>query len=220
MLQELGFNRRITWKLFRQFVSAVAVPQLLFYLGLWQGPLAAAVGAGGGWTAFLQVHTLYRHRLVDPLSLYGLAFTAGQVAVALTAHSAAAYAGSGVAENLFEGLVLLGSIAVSRPLLPVVIEWILLQYTHAVLTLPVRAALTRLTLVWAAGSLARAVGLYVALTHLSLGTFLLVNTLVGWPLTGLGFLASVAYVRAHVHHAGRIRARAAHTGASLARCAA
>jgi hypothetical protein len=165
------------------------------------------------------VRTLYRQRLVDPVSLYGLAFTAGQVAVALVAHSAAVYAGSGVAENVFEGLALLGSIAISRPLLPIVVEWILGQYTHAVLTLPVRAALTQLTFVWAAGSLARAVGLYIALTHLPLGAFLLVNTLVGWPLTGIGFLASVAYVRAYVHHAGRVRAGESRAQ-SFARCAA
>lgn len=220
MLYELGFNRRITWKLVRQFVSAVAVPQLLFYLALWQGPLVAAVGAGGGWTALLQLHTVFRHRFVDPVSLYGLAFTTGQVIVALVAHSAAVYAGSGVAENLIEGLGLLGSIAISRPLLPVVVEWIIWQYTRAVLTLPVRAALTRLTFAWAVGSLVRAVGLYVALTHLPLGAFLLVNTLVGWPLTGVGFLASVAYVRAHVRHAWRVSPGQARVGSSFARCAA
>lgn len=220
MLRELGLNRRISLKLLRQFISAVAVPQLLFYLGLWQGPLVAAVGAGGGWTVFLQVRTLYRQRLVDPVSLYGLAFTAGQVAVALVAHSAAVYAGSGVAENLFEGLALLGSVAVSRPLLPIVVEWILLQYTHAVLTLPVRAALTRLTLVWAVGSFARAVGLYVALTHLPLGAFLLVNTVVGWPLTGVGAAVSVAYVRWYIRRGGRIPSVEARLRSRLVRCAA
>ena len=86
MLRELGLSGRGTWKLMRQFVSAVAVPTLLFYFGLLQGSLAVAVGAAGGWAGVLQVHALIRYRLVDPMVLYGLVFTAGQVAVALAAN--------------------------------------------------------------------------------------------------------------------------------------
>lgn len=206
MLRELGLSGHIKWTLLRQFVSAVVVPQLLFFLVLWQGPLVAAVGAGGGWTAVLQLRALIHRRLGDPASLYGFAFTAGQAAAALAAHSATVYAGSGVVENLLDGLVLIGSLTISRPLLPVITDWILRQHTDAVLTRPVRTALSQLTLVWGLGSFVRALGLYVALTHLPLGPFLLLNTLVGWPLTGVGVLASVAYVRAHVRHGGRLPA--------------
>lgn len=221
MVRELGLDGHLSWKLIRQFISVVAVPQLLFYLfAVGQGPLIAAVGAGGGWTAFLQIQALLRQRIADPLSLYGLAFTAGQVGVALLAHSPAVYAGSGIAENLLYGAGLLASVAVSRPLLPVMINWILRQQTHAVLTLPVRAALTRLTLVWAVGSIARAAGIYVALTHLSLGPFLLVNTLIGWPLTGVGALASIAFVRAYVRRGGRVASERARVRSLLERCAA
>jgi len=220
MLRDLGLSDRMTWKLIRQFVSAVAVPTLLFYVGLLQGSLAAAVGAAGGWAAMLQVHALIRYRLVDPVVLYGLVFTAGQAAVALTAHSPAVFAGSGVAENLLDGLGLLGSIAVHRPLLPSVVDRIVRQHAQAVLTTPVRAALGRLTLAWAVGCLARAVGLYIALTHLALGPFLLVNTLAGWPLTGVGVLASVAYVGAQTRGAGRVRPERCSLRTCLGRSAA
>jgi hypothetical protein len=220
MLRELGLSGRITWKLMRQFVSAVAVPTLLFYFGLLQGSLAAAVGAAGGWAAVLQVHALIRYRVVDPVILYGLVFTAGQTAVALAAQSPAVFAGSGIAENLLDGLGLLGSFAVHRPLLPSVIDRIIRQHAQAVLTLPVRAALGRLTLVWAVGLLARALGLYVALMHLPLGTFLLVNTLVGWPVTGVGVLASVAYVGAQTRRAARARPERRSLRTCLARLAA
>lgn len=221
MVRELGLNEPLSWKLIRQFISVVAVPQLLFYLfAVWQGPLIAAVGLGGGWTVFLQVHSLLRQRIADPMSLYGLAFTTGQVGVALLARSPAVYAGSGIAENLLYGVVLLASVAVSRPLLPVVIDWILRRQTHAVLTLPVRSALTRLTLAWAVGSVARAAAIYVALTHLPLGLFLVANTLIGWPLTGVGALASIAYVRAYVRRGGRVASQNARVRSLPARCAA
>ena len=224
MMRELGLDTHLSWKLIRQFILVVAVPQLLFYLfALWQGPLIAAVGAGGGWTASLQLHSLLRRRLADPVGLYGLAFTAGQVAVALLAQSPAAYAGSGVAENLLYGVGLLASVALSRPLLPAVIDWIVQHHTHAVLTLPVRLALTRLTLAWAVGSVVRAAAIYVALTHLPLGPFLVVNTLIGWPLTGVGALASIAYVRAYVRRGGRVtspNARVRSLVATASRCAA
>ena len=205
MLRELGLSGRSMWKLIRQFVSAAAVPSLLFYFGLRQGSLTAAVGAGGGWAAILQVHALIRYRLVDPMVLYGLVFTAGQVAVALAANSPVVFAGGGVAENLIDGLGLLGSVAIRRPLLPSVIDRIIRQHAQAVLTLPVRAALGRLTLAWAVGCLARAAGLYVALTHMALGPFLVVNTLAGWPVTAVGVLASVAYVGAQTRRAVRVR---------------
>jgi hypothetical protein len=204
MLHELGVNGHTRWRLLRQFVSAVVVPQLLFFLVLWQGPLVAAVGAGGGWTALLQLRALMQRRLGDPGSLYGFVITAGQAAAALAAHSATVYAGGGVAENLLDGVVLLGSIAISRPLLPLAAEWIVRQHADVVLTLQVRSALSRLTLVWGLGSFIRALGLYVALTHLSLGPFLLINALTGLPLTGVGVLASVAYVRARIRHGGRL----------------
>ena len=74
---------------------------------------------------------------------------------------------------------------------------------RAVLTLPVRVALWHLTLMWALLFLARSVGLYVALTHLTIGQFLIVNTVAGWPLNSVGALLSLAYVRVGIRTALR-----------------
>lgn len=58
-----------------------------------------------------------------------------------------------------------------------------------------RAALWRLTVLWAVLFLARSVGLYVALTHLTIGQFLIINTVAGWPLNGVGAMLSLIYAR-------------------------
>ncbi len=207
MLHELGVSgieMRVLWG---RFGGAVVAPQILFYLGLRQGTLVGAVVAAGSWTAGLLVYELRRRRILGPLVLYGLIFTVLQGVVALVARSPAVYVGGGVVENLLDGLGLLGSIAVCRPLLVVLVGSAIRG--RAVLTLPMRAALERLTLLWALALLARSVGLYGALTHLPMGPFLLVNTLAGWPLNGVGVLLSVAYVRARLHLAPRVRRLAA-----------
>ncbi len=176
----------------RQFGATVVVPQLLFYLGLREGTVTGALGAASGWAAATLVYEMGRRRGWDWLVLYGLASTVLQGAVALAVRSPIVYAGSGVAENLLDGLALLGSIAVCRPLLVTVLD--AATRGRDALTRQTRAVVGRLTLVWGLGLLARAAALYVALTHLAIGPFLLVNTLAGWPLTGVGVLLSVLYL--------------------------
>ncbi len=95
------------------------------------------------------------------------------------ARSPAVYVGGGVIENLLDGLVLLRSAAACRPLLPVLVGSVLGD--RAILTLPMQAALKRLTVFWAVLLVVRSVGLYAALTHLTIGQFLIVNTLGGDP---------------------------------------
>ncbi len=127
----------------------------------------------------LQLYEFMRCRRLEPFLLYGFVFIVLQSDVALYARNAAIYAGGGVVENLLGGLVLLGSMAVCRPLLVELIGPAIREQTHAALTLPVRAALGKLTLLWALVLLLRSAGLYAALTHLAIGQFLVVNTLAG-----------------------------------------
>jgi len=130
--------------------------------------------------------------------LYGSVLTMVQGTVARYAHSATLYLAGGVIENLIWALVLLGSLAIRRPFLVGAMGSLIRARSHAVLTLPAQAALGRLTILWALGFLARAVGLYAAVTHLAIGQFLLVNTLAGWPLNGIGLLLSAVYVQAAI----------------------
>jgi hypothetical protein len=66
---------------------------------------------------------------------------------------------------------------------------------RAILTPAAQGALWSLTRLWGVLFLTRSAGLYVALTHLSLGQFLIVNTMAGWPVNGLGVLVSLRYFR-------------------------
>jgi hypothetical protein len=175
----------------------------LFYLSLRSGGLLEALVVAGGWTAGFQIYALVRQRILDPFLLYGLLFTLMQAAAALSARSPAVFAGAGVVENAIWAALLLGSVAFCRPLLVKLLTAVIGE--AAVLTLPVRTALWSLTIVWAVLFLARSAGLYVALTHLTIGQFLVVNTVAGWPLNGLGAVLSLLYLRGRVREASASR---------------
>ncbi len=199
MFNQLGLPDREVRSLPGRFALGVLVPQLLFYLGLRSGGLIPALVIAGGWTAGLQIHDLARRRILDPFLVYGLLFTLMQGAAALSTRSAAVFAGAGVVENVIWAALLLGSAVFCRPLLVKIVNAVIGE--QAVLTLPVRAALWSLTLLWAALFLTRSVGLYIALTYLTIGQFLVINTVAGWPLNGLGVLLSLLYLRGRVRRA-------------------
>jgi hypothetical protein len=206
MLEQLGLPGSEVRSLPARFARGVVVPQLLFYLGLRSGGLVAALVIAGGWTVGLQLYDLVRRGVLDPFLVYGLLFTLVQGAVALSTRSPAVYAGGGVVENLIGGALLLGSVVFCRPLLVEVLSGVIGE--RAVLTLPVRAALWHLTVLWAVLFLARSVGLYVALTHLTIGQFLVINTVAGWPLNGVGALLSLVYLRVRIRKASADDSRA------------
>jgi len=196
MLEQLGLPGGEARALPSRFALGVLAPQLLFYLGLRTGGLVAALVIASSWAVGLQLYDLARRRASDPFLVYGLLFTLVQGAVALSTRSPAVYAGGGVVENFVGGALLLGSIALCRPILVEVLS--ALTGGRAVLTLPTRAALWHLTVLWAALFLARSVGLYAALTHLTIGQFMIINTGAGWPLNGVGALLSLLYVRRRI----------------------
>ena len=88
----------------------------------------------------------WRAGALDPFLVYWLLYTLVQGAVALSTRSPLVYAGGGVVENLIGGALLLGSVVFCRPLLVEVLGAVIGK--RAVLTLPVRAALWRLTVLW------------------------------------------------------------------------
>jgi hypothetical protein len=173
----------------------VVAPQVVYYVGLSRGLAAEAIVAVMAWTFAVAVYE-WRRSALDPFMLYGVGVTAGQGAAALFAGNPVVFAGSSVVENLLDGVGFLGSIAVGRPLLAVAMTRLRRLRTDAVvLPAATRSALRRLTLLWALGFLLRGGGLYAALVSLPLGWFLVVNSLAGWPVTGLGVVASLAYLR-------------------------
>jgi hypothetical protein len=190
--QQLGLTEKDLRSLPGKFVLGVLTPQILFFGGWQRVELNAGLVLAIAWTAGLQLYDIGRRRGFNPFLSYGLAFTLMQGWVSLFTHSPAVYVGGGVIENLLDGLVLLGSVVACRPLLPVLVGSVLGD--RAVLTLPMQAALKRLTVFWAVLLIVRSVALYSALTHLTIAQFLIVNTLGGWPLSAVGVLASFEYI--------------------------
>ena len=209
MWHELGFTEREMRGLPGRVVLGAIAPQVLLYLAIQRVPLISALVASACWSLGLQLWTFARRRALDSFLVYGFLFTVVQCVAALVAHSPAVYVGGGVGENLLVGLVFLGSVAISHPLLVELMGSSPIRgQSKAVLTPPVREALGRLTVMWAVGFLGRSMGLYVALTHLSIGQFLIVNALAGWPLNGVGALLSLAYLRAPIRRGHAVESAA------------
>jgi hypothetical protein len=192
MWQELGFSEDRRRALPGQFAVGVLVPQALFFAGFWISGLGAGLAAATAWSLIFQLYGIFRKHTVDPFLLYGLIFTVAQGTAALWTHSPAVYAGGGIAENFLGGILLLGSTAARRPVLVEALRWT--GKGQALLTLSVQAALRRLTVHWAFLFLGRSVFLYAALTHLTIGQFLFMNTITGWPLNGVWAGLSVLYL--------------------------
>jgi len=199
VVDELSLPDREVRSLPRRFALGVLAPQLLFYLGLRSGGLGAALVVAGGWTAGLQIYELVRRRILDPFLVYGILFALMQGAAALSTRNPAVYAGAGVVENAVWSALLLGSAVFCRPLLSNILG--LMIGEQAIRTVPMQGALWLLTLLWGGLFLIRSVGLYIALIHLTIGQFLVINTVAGWPLNGLGVIMSLLYLRQRLRKA-------------------
>jgi hypothetical protein len=173
----------------------VVAPQVLYYSGLSRGLAAEAIVAAVAWTLVVAIYD-WRRSSLAPWMLYGVGVIAGQGTAALLVRNPMVFAAGGVVENLLGGVGFLGSIAVGRPLLAVLMSRLRrLRVDAVVLPAATRSALRLLTLLWGLGFLVRGGTLYAALISLPLGWFLVVNSLVGWPVNGLGVVASLAYLR-------------------------
>jgi len=192
---QLGFTRSNAWAQARRIILGVLAPQALFFLGLREGGITIGLVASAAWTTGLLVYDLVRGDGMQPVALYGLVFTAAQGALVVWTRNATVFAAGGAVENLVTGLLLIGSAIICRPLLVEALGGMIPGCHPSVLSGPARTALGRLTILWGLALLVRAAGLFAALTHLTLGQFLVVNTLATWPLNGVGLFASVAYLR-------------------------
>jgi hypothetical protein len=175
-----------------RFALGVLAPQLLFYCAWRSEGLIPALVAAAAWTAGLQGFELARRKMLDPFLVYGLLLTLAQGAASLFTHNPLVYAGAGIVENVIWAVLLLGSVTFCRPL--VVRGWRMLAGERASLAPAAEAALWSLAWVWGVLFLARSAGLYVALTHLPMGQFLVVNTVAGWPVNGLALLVTLRYL--------------------------
>lgn len=193
MWEQFGLSGRDRRGLLVRFVLDILVPQSLFFLGLQTHGLMAGLALGGGWTVVLQLYGLARRRALDPWLVYGLVFTIVQGLVSYITRSPAVYTAGGIVENVIAGVALLAILAVARPFLAKMLGVMLGARTA--MSGAAHVVLGQLAVGWALMPLARGGGLYAALTHLPLGQFLVVNTLTGWPVNGIGIVLSVVYAR-------------------------
>ena len=171
----------------------VVLPQLLYYAGVRLRLAAPAIVAVVTWTAVLAIYDL-RRSSVDPFMLYAVAVTVSQGAAALLIRDPLVFAAGSVVENLLDGLGFLASVAAGRPLAAVAMSALGRLSGGPLLPAAMDRALRRLTLLWAWLFLLRGATLYAALIHLSLGSFLIVSTVTGWPINAAGAAASLAYL--------------------------
>lgn len=173
---------------------SVVLPQLLYYAGLRLKLATPAIVAAVTWTAILAVRDA-RRTSVNPFVLYGAAVMVGQGAAALLVRNPLVFAAGTVVENLLDGLGFLASVAMGRPVAAVAMSAMRQLSGRALLPEAMDRELRRLTLVWAWLFLLRGAGLYAALTHLPLGSFLVVSVAAGWPINAMAVAASLAYLR-------------------------
>ncbi len=198
-LRPLGALARISTQASRRTAAyrlalGVVVPQVLYYAGVrlrLGGPAIIAVVA---WTAVLAVYN-WRRSSLSPFVLYGVAVTVSEGAAALLIRDPLVFAAGSVVENLFDGLGFLTSVAVGRPFAAVAMSAVCEMSGRTLLPAVMDRALRRVTLLWAGLFFLRGASLYAALIHLPLGSFLVVSTMAGWPITAVGAAVSLAYLR-------------------------
>ncbi|GEM_PF-7099479 len=132
---------------------------------------------------------------MDPFALYGAGATVAQGAVALIVRDPTVFAAGGIIENLLDGVGFVASAAAGRPLLAMLMRPLRRVYGTTLLPAVTDGALRGLTVLWGLLFLARAGGLYVALIHLPLASFVAISAAAGWPVTAGAAVASLTYLR-------------------------
>lgn len=186
-------------------VTGGLVPFVVFYaaLRLWGLGPAVALGLVTAGTAL--VYRLYRDRRVDPVSTASFALTGALGALALSSRTANVFLAEPAVSNVVVGLVLLGSVALRRPLLGLVAGYV---YRPAAVYARSREgtfAFGVVTAAWGLTNLARGGTRLYLLNQLGTGEFLLANVLLGWPVSAPLALASYLYLRWHARRARQLR---------------
>lgn len=159
-----------------RFAGAGVVPMIAFYVAfrIW-GPV---IGILTGTTVSLTVLGIQAVRLrrLDPIVLVPMLVIVTQGTVAIMAGSVEIYLAAPAAEACIWGSVLVGSVLVRRPLVPIIARELGVvpsQYAHLI---PVRRSLELLTLAWGLAAFAKAALRLWLLVVLPLEVFLVAIT--------------------------------------------
>lgn len=188
----------------RGLVLGSLLPVGLFYatFRLWSFPSAVVVVLG--WSALM--FGLHRRRTgqADVFSATAFGFACVQATVGLFTRSPAAYLAVPSVENVVYGTVLLGSALLGRPLLALYARRLYPIPPAVSETAVFRRAFLVVSAAWFVGLGLRAALRLWLLSALPLETYLVVNTVAGWPFS-VGLVAfTVWYPLRAVRRAGLI----------------
>ena len=185
---------------YRQFILGALVPISLFYaFHRFEQPLAGALIAIG-WSASLLGVTYLRTRRIELFPGLAIPIITIELAGTLITRNPAFYLASAAIENVLWGLVFLGSILISRPLIQIFAELLnpglgsqefLDQFKLS--TKLYRSAWQILTAAWGVVALSKAIILVFAQLWLPIETFLIVRTASGIPVMVLMLVLSYRF---------------------------
>jgi intracellular septation protein A len=185
---------------YRQFILGALVPISLFYaFHRFEQPLAGALIAIG-WSASLLGVTYWRTRRIELFPGLAIPIITIELAGTLITRNPAFYLASAAIENVLWGLVFLGSILISRPLIQIFAELLnpglgsqefLDQFKLS--TKLYRSAWQILTAAWGVVALSKAIILVFAQLWLPIETFLIVRTASGIPVMVLMLVLSYRF---------------------------
>ena len=185
---------------YRQFILGALVPISFFYaFHRFEQPLAGALIAIG-WSASLLGVTYWRTRRIELFPGLAIPIITIELAGTLITRNPAFYLASAAIENVLWGLVFLGSILISRPLIQIFAELLnpglgsqefLDQFKLS--TKLYRSAWQILTAAWGVVALSKAIILVFAQLWLPIETFLIVRTASGIPVMVLMLVLSYRF---------------------------
>lgn len=185
---------------YRQFILGALVPISLFYaFHRFEQPLAGALIAIG-WSASLLGVTYWRTRRIELFPGLAIPIITIELAGTLITRNPAFYLASAAIENVLWGLVFLGSILISRPLIQIFAELLnpglgsqefLDQFKLS--TKLYRSAWQILTAAWGVVALSKAIIIVFAQLWLPIETFLIVRTASGIPVMVLMLVLSYRF---------------------------
>ena len=183
---------------YRQFILGAIIPSLIFYVyRRFEQPVMGAFLAGG-WGLGVVLIGYLRSRKFHVFA--GLATTLAVVELLTTAatRSPTWYLASAAIESTLIGVIFLGSLLSTRPILQRLAEESVGKERFSEdlrKSAGYQAAWRILTAVWGAVYVGKAVLLLLLQGHLPLEAFLIVRTLVGWPVLALLFTLSFWFPR-------------------------
>ena len=187
----LSVIRRIGW---RGFFDAVVPVALFVVLNVTSG-IVAAMLAATSWAIAIGVWRMVHDRRTGVLVWLGLAYVLARGVAGMLTQSKVVFFGPGVAQTGLIGLVFLVSVFVRRPAVGYIAP-IVYPFQDYVRRHPAyRRAFSHLTLIWAAYLLAKFALDVWLLKSLSASMFVVVRSIISWPLLLGLFVFSLRYPR-------------------------